>query len=168
MAKKKRINKDLLFVLTAGAICFGLMACVVMFFPAVKLTYESILGTFENEIDGLHAVFGGAITAGNENFQFTITEFSFNVLAFIGYLLPLAAAVLGLLAFKSKSNLINYVAVVLCIVGAILIFLEPTLFVSVNEINEKYVASLLIGPVLGGIFALVSAAFHGGCGYMKK
>lgn len=168
MAKKKKVNKQLLFVLTAAAVCLGFMAFVALFFPAVKMTVEGILGTYSQEVSGIHAVFGGTITEGNEHIQLTVAEYGFNFMAFLGYLLPLIAAALSLLAFKSKGNLLNFVAAGLCLVGAILIFLEPTFFASVNEINEKVVCSLLIGPILGGVFAILAGLFNTGCAVMKK
>lgn len=170
MAKKKVVNKDLLFVLTTAAVCLGFMASVAMFFPAVKLTLNlgSILGEAVTEISGIHAVFGGKITEGNENIQLTIAEYSFNFMTLLGYLLPLVGAGIGLFAFKKKGNLLNYIAALLCIVGAILIFLEPVFFASVNELSEKIKVSLLIGPILGGIFAILSGVFNASCGVLKK
>lgn len=168
MAKKKKVNKELLFVLTTAAVCLGFMAFVAMFFPAVKMTVEGIFGTYSTEVSGIHAVFGGTITEGNEYIQLTVAEYGFNFMAFLGYLLPLLGAVASFLAFKSKGKLLDFVAIGLFVLGAILIFLEPSLFASVNEINEKIVCSLLVGPILGGVFALLAALFNAGCIAMKK
>lgn len=168
MAKKKKVNKDLLFVVTVAAMALGLMAFVAMFFPAVKMTVSGILGTHESEVSGILAVFGGKITEGNEHFQFTVAEYGFNTFAFIGYLLPLLAIPLSYLAFKNKNNLFSFVAIALSLVGAILIFLQPSLFASVNEINENIVCSALVGPILGGIFAILAALANGAVVYLKK
>ena len=169
MAKKKKVNKDLLFVVTVAAMALGLMAFVAMFFPAVKMTFDGgILGTAESEVSGILAVFGGKITEGNEHFQFTVAEYGFNTFAFIGYLLPLLAIPLSYLAFKNKNNLFSFVAIALSLVGAILIFLQPSLFASINEINENVVCSALVGPILGGIFAILAGLANGAVVYLKK
>lgn len=168
MAKKKKVNKDLLFVVTVAAMALGLMAFVAMFLPAVKMTVEGIFGTYESEVSGILAVFGGKITEGNEHFQFTVAEYGFNTFAFIGYLLPLLSIPLSYLAFKDKKNLFSFIAIALSLVGAILIFLQPSLFASVNEINENIVCSALVGPILGGIFAILAALANGAVVYLKK
>ena len=167
MAKKK-VNKDLLFVVTVLAISLSFMAFVTMFFPAVKMTIESIIGTVESEVSGILAVFGGKITEGNDKFQLTVAEYGFNTLVFIGYLLPLLSIPLAYLAFKDKKDLFSFVAIGLALVGAILIFVEPALFASVNEINENIVCSALVGPVLGGIFAILAGLANGAVVYLKK
>lgn len=168
MAKKKKVNKDLLFVVTVAAMALGLMAFVAMFFPAVKMTVEGIFGTYESEVSGILAVFGGKITEGNEHFQFTVAEYGFNTFVFIGYLLPLLSIPLAYLAFKDKKNLFSFIAIALALVGAILIFLQPSLFASVNEINENIVCSALVGPILGVIFAILAALANGAVVYLKK
>ena len=95
-------------------------------------------------------------------------EYGFNTLAFIGYLLPLLSIPLAYLAFKDKKNLFSFVAIGLALVGAILIFVEPALFASVNEINENIVCSALVGPVLGGILAILAGLANGAVVYLKK
>ena len=153
---KKRINKDLLFVLTAGAVCFGFMSFVTVVFPAVKM-----LGM---EVSGVHAVFGGKITNGKEY----SLECKFNFLSLIGYLLPLIASVCGVIFFNSKKPLTHYVLCGLCVIGAIVIFLEPVLFSSVNELDGSLEISLLAGPVIGGLLAIVAGGFNISCGTMKR
>lgn len=167
MAKKKRINREKLLVLTAAAICIGFMATVTMFFPAVKLT-NIYISSITTDVDGLHAVFGGVVSVGNENIQLNITEYLFNPLVFVGYLLPFVGVIFGVVKFDSKNSLVHYVSAGLCVLGAVLIFLEPNLFASVNAISDKFTVSLLIGPILGGILSLISAGFHFGCGYIKR
>jgi hypothetical protein len=166
--QKKRINRDLLFVLTAAAVCFGFMSFVTVVFPAVKMSFEGLIKTYEMEVSGIHAVFGGKVTGGNEYIELTFTEYKFNFLTLFGYLLPLIASIGGVLIFKSKKDLPHYVVAGLCFLGAILIFLEPVLFRSVNEIADSIKVSLLVGPVIGGLLALVAGAFNIGCGVMKR
>ena len=168
MGKKKKVNKELLFVLTTTAVALSFMAFVVVFFPAVKMSVNGIFGTYETEVSGLHAVFGGKITEGNEYIQLTVAEYGFNVLAFVGYLLPLLSIVVSFVAYKSKGKMLHYVAAILCIIGAVLIFLEPTFFATVNEIDENITCSLLIGPILGGIFAILAAMVNAGSSLLKK
>ena len=166
--QKKRINKDLLFVLTAVAVCFGFMAFVTLVFPALKMSYDGIIKTYEMEVSGIHAVFGGKITEGNEYIELTIMEYKFNFLSLLGYLLPLIASIFGVLIFNSKKDLPHYIVGGLCFLGAILIFLEPVFFRSVNEISDSIKVTLLAGPILGGLLALITTGFIIGCGYMKR
>jgi hypothetical protein len=166
MAKKK-INKDLLFVVTVAAMALGLMAFVAMFFPAVKMSTDGLFGAvYEYEVSGIISTFGGIIE--DKNLPFLKKECIFNTLAFIGYLLPLLSIPVAYLAFKDKKNLFSFVAIALSLVGAILIFVEPALFASINEINENIVCSALVGPVLGGIFAILAGLANGAVVYLKK
>ena len=130
--KKQKVNKKVFLVVTIVAAALAFIAFVAMFFPAVNMSVKGILGTYETQVSGLHAVFGGKITEGNEHFQLTVAEYGFNALAFIGYLLPLLSLVIGYFAYKGKGEMFNYIAAILCIVGAILIFLEPTFAIIVS------------------------------------
>ena len=122
MNKKKRINKEHLFLLTTGAVCLAFMAFTTMLFPAVKLAYSS----YSTEVSGLHAVFGGTVA----NVQLAPQKYNFNIISLIGYILPLVAVILGILAFKKEGIILNYVAAILCLVATIIMFLEPTIFVT--------------------------------------
>ena len=69
--QKKRVNKEVLFVLMSAAVCLGFMAFVTVVFPALRINGE--------EVSGVHAVFGG--------------EYKFNFIVLLGYLLPLIGAI---------------------------------------------------------------------------
>lgn len=160
MVKKKRINKEQLFLLTSSAVCLSFMAFTTMLFPAVKLSYSS----FVTEVSGLHAVFGGSV----QNVQLAPTEYNFNFIVLIGYLLPIASLVLSILAFKKEGILLNYIAAILCFLSTIIMFLEPTLFTVFNKVNSNYNVSILFGPVLGGVLAIISGALNLGCVKIKS
>ena len=144
--QKKRINKEVLFVLTSAAVCLGFMAFVTVVFPALKM--DGV------EVSGIHAVFG--------------VEYKFNFLVLFGYLLPLISAVCGVVFFNAKNEIPHYIVSGLCFLGAILIFLEPVLFRSVNEVIETTKITLHAGPVIGGLLAIISGIFNISCGYMKR
>lgn len=168
MAKKKKVNKEVLFLLTSAAVCIAFMGFVVMFFPAVKLTTEILFKTYEVEISGIQAIFGGKLTEGNEVVQLTLAEFNFNIVSLIGYVLLLVSAFISVISFNRNDYLLDIVSTVLCVVAAIVIFLEPTIFASVNQLSENIKCTLLIGPILGGIFALLAAAFNASCINLKR
>ena len=131
-----------------------------MLFPAVKLSYSS----YATEVSGLHAVFGGSVT----NVQLAPNTYNFNIVLLIGYLLPLASLVLSIFAFNKEGIILNYIAAILCLVATIVMFLEPTLFTFFNEVNSNYNVSILFGPVLGGILALISGALNLACVKLKS
>ena len=162
--QKKRINRDLLFVLTAAAVCFGFMAFVTVVFPAVKMNYNGLI----TEVSGIHAVFGGEVSGENEFIELTFKGYKFNFLVFLGYLLPLIAGIIAALVFNSKKELPHYIACGLCFIGAILIFLEPVLFRNVNEIKEMIDINFLAGPIIGGLLAIIASVFNISCGAMKR
>ena len=144
--QKKRINKELLFVLTSAAVCLGFMAFVTVVFPALKMGGA--------EVSGINAVFG--------------VEYKFNFLVLFGYLLPLISAICGVVFFNAKSAIFHYVLSGLCFLGVILIFLEPVLFRSVNAIENMVEITLHAGPIIGGLLTVISGIFHISCGYMKR
>ena len=143
------------------------MAFVTMFFPAVKMSVEGIISN-NTEVSGLQALFGGKIIEENQFIQLTVFQLRFNPVAFIGYLLPFLSIVVSFIAFKVKGMLAHFIAAILCIIGAVLIFLEPTFFATINEINENITCSLLIGPILGGIFAILAGMVNAGSSLLKK
>ena len=144
--QKKRINKELLFVLMSAAVCLGFMAFVTVVFPALKM--DGV------EVSGVNAVFG--------------VGFKFNFLILLGYLFPLISVICGVVFFNAKSEVPHYISSVLCFLGVIIIFLEPVLFRSVNVIVNTVEITLHAGPIIGGLLAIVSGIFHISCGYMKR
>ena len=151
--KNKRINKELLFVLTAGLVCFSFMAFVVMVFPALKINGENI------KIDGIQAIFGGEVTEG--------VETKFNLLSMIGYFLPALAVITSILAFKTKTIIFDIVTMFFVLAGGVLIILEPTIFKTVNQIASEIKVSYLIGPIFGIIFSTISMIFSISCIRLK-
>lgn len=146
---KKRINREQLFVLTAGAVCFAFMAFVVMVFPAVKLSGLDL------KVDGIQAIFGGETDKG--------LKFNFNIILLIGYLLPLVAVVTGIYAYRSDKILLDIITISCVLVGAIIMALEPTLFKLFNEIPANVKASYAAGPIFGMVCSAISLIFSIGC-----
>ena len=146
--KGKRYNKETVFLLTAGSVCLAFMAFTTMVFPALnwKVDFQEL------EISGIFAVFGGNIY---ENY-----ELKFNVLSLFGYLLAFVAVVLNLKAFDKKENTLHYASMIVCLLSSIIIFIEPVIVSLVNNISDL---SLGIGPILGGIFMLISLVLNIGC-----
>ena len=144
--QKRRINKEMLFVLTSAAVCIGFMAFVTVVFPALKMNGETV--------SGINAGFG--------------VEYKFNFLVLLGYLLPLISVIFGVVFFNAKNEIPHYVAAGLCFIGAILIFLEPVLFTSINTIGKAIKVTLHAGPVMGGLLAIISGVFNISCGVMKR
>lgn len=164
---KKRINKELLMVLTAGAICFAVMSFFAMFLPAVKLTLSFGSLTKEIEVLGTNAIFGEELSFELQTI-FGKTEWLFNSVPFAGYVFVLVSAIFALVAFKKDGSFLNVLAIVLGVVGAVLIFSEPSSFADLNEIHSKVQVTSLIGPILGGIFAVATVGFNIGCCVIKN
>lgn len=144
----KKINKELLFVVTTAAVCCGFMVFTVMFFPAVVVNGITI--------DGLNAIFGANIEG--------VGKLNFNLLGLIGYLLSAVSIYFSFKSFNVKSNLYSYIAVIVSLLSALLIILEPLTFTLVNGINS----SLAFGPVLGCVLAIIVAICNGMCITIKN
>lgn len=149
---KKRINRELLFVLTSGAVCFAFMAFLVMVFPAVRLS----LGNYK--VTGIEAVFGGEVQG---------IKFNFNLLSFIGYMLAFVVVITSILAYKNTTIIFDIITIALTVIVGVLIALEPVLFRSVNQIVSEIKISYLIGPILGMIFSVISLIFSISCIRLK-
>ena len=144
--KKKRINKELLFVLTSGVVCFSFMTFILMVFPAVRLP--------EYKVQGIEAIFGGATEEG--------LKFKFNLLSFVGYLLPFIVIIISIIGFKTQKILFDIITMILIVISGVLIALQPTIFISVNELSDVAVG-YLIGPILGIVFSVISMIFSISC-----
>lgn len=168
MVKKKRINKEQLFLLTSSAVCFAFMAFTTMLFPVARLS----AGDFIIDISGLHAVYGGKVTLE----YLGSYEYKFNIVLFIGYLLPIISLVLSVLAFKKEGRTFNFIAAILCFIAALIMFSELLLFQVFNShfINDFFTVAInpniaiSFGPILGGVLALISGLLNLGCFKLKS
>ena len=141
--------------LIAGVIL--IIAAVMIFLPGVVQRTPSPLGDLTVEYSGLQAVFG----------QSEDPKLKFNVGVFIGWMFVLGAGVMSLIgALNKKLGILVLVGAGVAIAGSVLVFLEAVLFKSVNDfsgiLNTTY--NLGVGPILGGIFAIIGASAAGYAG----
>ena len=153
---KKRINKETLFLITSFVVCFSLVSFMCLVFPGVKVT-NALSSTFGGvKVDGIKAVFGGTVTAEINKVMVTVYETKFNFFSLLGYLLPVVGGVFAIFGLK-KLNLLHFlIASAFCIVGGVLILFEAEIFRSVNDLLEYETVTLLFGPIMGGITAIVA------------
>lgn len=152
MNKKKRINKEYLFLFTTGAVCLAFMAFTIMLFPAVIITS----GENSYEVSGVFAIFGQVVT--DEKLGELV--FNFNPINLVGYLLPLLAVVLSVLAFKQEGLILNIISAILCVVASVTMFLEPVFFQLINPYYANYEVVISFGPIAAGILSLLSAVIN--------
>lgn len=148
---KKRINKEALFLLTSVVVCVALVNFMCLVFPALKLTPKLFGGQTVIKVEGIDAVFGGEITINNIN----ILKMKFNFISLLGYIFPLAGAVLVIIGLKKTNPIMYYLAGSLCILGGITTLLEGFIFNQINNLEEIKV-SLLAGPIIGGVCGLIA------------
>lgn len=90
----------------------------------------------------------------------------------IGFALMLVAALAILFSLFANEKLSKYAkvaAVLMLIVGAILVFLTKTLWLSFNEVPSEAAGYYVlgIGPIIGGILAIVSSVCVVGSKFVK-
>ena len=149
MAKKK-VNY---YIPGAIALLLGIATFCMMFLNAV--TYTDKLGLTEFSIKGSQLVFGDKL----ENFD--VETLKFNIMTLLGFALPLIGGVLALLF---KNGLITKIVTTACfVVGAVFLF-STTGFTAISltqdvkdVITLAYDEKLAVGPILGGIFAILGA-----------
>jgi hypothetical protein len=156
---KKRFNKDAFLLATFILFSLSLCALFAMTLPGVELSY------FENKIkiDGLFAVFGGQYKA--EDRIGLVTYFlDFNLISLLGYSLPIIGSVVGIFAFRKANKILYFISGILCLIGGVLIFLEPMFFIYANNYPNTHHAALLVGPIIGGITSSLAGLIGIGCG----
>lgn len=154
----KRINKEALFVLTAFIISFAFVNFICIALPALKVTYETSSFLIEGKVEGLVATFGGTISNGSTTNNFNLLNAKYNSISLFGYLFPLLACIIALVAYAKKNQILYYFTGVICLVCGIITLLEGVIFSSVNNIaSYGYEVSLLLGPIIGGICGVLSA-----------
>ena len=120
------------------------------------VTYTGKLWLTEFTLKGTPLAFGDKL----ENFD--VETLTFNIMTLLAFVLPLAG---GVVALITKNGLISkIVSVALFVVGAALLF-STTGFTAISMTQETkdallviYNESLAIGPLLGGVFAIIGAA----------
>lgn len=167
MAKKKKKSEKRM-ALSAIAALFALLAVCMMFVKAVSVVSgETELQSFT----GWQISFGHSETVFNS--KVAILNFSFMNL--LPYLLMLGALVVSILNMLGKNSfLLNVIAAALGIVAAIFFFsatayiavagTEGSSFLSgiwksiIDALKDSENMKLAIGSILGGVFAILSAA----------
>lgn len=134
------------------AIVLGVLAIIMIFLPALKLTAGSESETYS----GLKATFGYKESYGG--ISVTIFKFSFgNLLTYILVIVGIVFAVLAMLGKLGKIAAI--VAAVAFLVAGILFFLATKMISGAEGVSETIDAygSLGIGAILGGIICIIAA-----------
>lgn len=155
---KKRFNKDAFLLATFILFSLSLCALFAMTLPGVELSYKNASDS-NIKIDGLFVVFGG-----EPEIRGVVYYFRFNLISLLSYLLPIIGSVIGIFAFKKANKILYFISGILCFIGGILIFMEPLFFIYVNHFQFTFNASLLFGPIIGAIFAMISGLIGIGCG----
>ncbi len=152
MAKKGKYG---MYIAGGIALLFGILAFCMMFLDAV--TYTGKLGFTEFSITGSQLAFGDKLEQGS----FEVETLKFNIMTLLGFALPLIGGVLALLF---KNGLITKIVTTACfVVGAVFLF-STTGFTAISltqdgkdAIMTLYEEKLAVGPIIGGIFAILGA-----------
>lgn len=166
---KISIKKTLLF----AAAFFGLAAFIMFFLSPLAFNLDfGMLGKSTTNLKFSEVYFNSTIEIEGLKLGETVGA----TLSIIGYLLILLNAVLfALLGLgkvkKGKKAKVNYLSLVVCIpalVGVLFVFLTKSNWISANELKDSAeLYSLGIGPILGGVFGLLSA-IAGAFGLLSK
>ena len=158
MAKKGKYG---IYIAGGIALLFGILAFCMMFLDAVTYTGKAF-GT-QVSLTGSLLAFGGEVKIEDfGSLAFPIKNLSFNIMVTLAFFLPLIGGVLALLF---KNGLITKIVTTACfVVGAVFMF-STTGFVSIGMeegvastiAEEGYAVKLAVGPILGGIFAILGA-----------
>ncbi len=152
MAKKAKYG---MYIAGGIALILGIAAFCMMFLNAV--TYTGKLGLTEFSIKGSQLAFGDKL----ENGSFEAETLKFNIMTLLGFALPLVGGVLALLF---KNGLITKIVTTACfVVGAVFLF-STTGFTAISLTQDVkdavllvYDESLAVGPIIGGILAILGA-----------
>lgn len=129
----------------------AVLAGLCVFLPAVQLKVVILGATVLGDpIPGLIAAFGG---------EFNSTTYDFNIGAVLGFVAALAGGLLLILG--SKLRLLRIIGAGVGLVGAILIFLSGVFFAGVNGGLDTENVVMLVGPILGGILAILGSVLGG-------
>lgn len=163
MAKKK--NKTQSLAVGAIALFFGVLAlCLGGFLAAVKV------GGGDSTLTGFQAAFGYSVKTDVVISTIVTEVCTFNFMIMLALFLPVIGGVLAI--FKGK--LFGFLALVVFVVGAILMFLIPTLVKStlvtagisdwigsVTGTDASVPTALGIGAIIGGVLSVLGALTAG-------
>ena len=158
MAKKGKYG---IYIAGGIALLFGILAFCMMFLDAV--TYTGKIAGSQVNLAGSLLAFGGEVEIKDfGSLAFPFKTLSFNIMVTLAFFLPLVGGVLALLF---KNGLIAKIVTTACfVVGAVFMF-STTGFVSIGMeegvastiTEEGYTVKLAVGPIIGGIFAILGA-----------
>ena len=137
----------------------GLASACMIFLNAFNITVTFDLGLFGKSVKtynytGVQSAFGYIERVEESNIL--VEHLTFNLLVFLGFLLPILAVVATLL-FKNNKKL-SVVGILLFIASAIMVFLSiNSMPNSIVNYDEKYYSvSVGIGVILSGIFSALA------------
>ena len=148
MARKRR-KKDYLYSYGIFGVLLFTALTVGMAFVENVVTSVPVIGTEIGSYTGFQIIFGYNV----ENTELAVLNFSIGAL--IAYLLPIAGFVLALIANKG-SMLINGLALLLFIAGAVMLFLMPNFVVTASG-TSIFDRSLAIGAIIAAISSILAA-----------
>lgn len=154
------MKKIFLIILKIFLILFAIAVFISMFLPVMSFVYIIHRHYIIFTVPGYLGTFGGHI---QHSIIYIRTDYEFNVIPFLGYILPMLSIIPLYIGYKFKKKILIILPILLCLIGAVCIYLEPTLFLSINNITlqEEANMTILIGPKLGVIFAAMTALFNG-------
>ena len=152
MAKKGKYG---MYIAGGIALLFGILAFCMMFLDAVTYTGKAFGSEFS--FTGSQLAFGDKLEEG----AVEVETLKFNIMTLLGFALPLIGGVLALLF---KNGLITKIVTTACfVVGAVFLF-STTGFTAISLTQDvkdlitlAYDEKLAVGPILGGIFAILGA-----------
>ena len=148
MARKRR-KKDYLYSYGIFGVLLFTALAVGMAFVENVVTSVPVIGTEIGSYTGFQIIFGYNV----ENTELAVLNFSIGAL--IAYLLPIAGFVLALIANKG-SMLINGLALLLFIAGAVMLFLMPNFVVTASG-TSIFDRSLAVGAIIAAISSILAA-----------
>ena len=146
---RKRRKKDYLYSYGIFGVLLFTALTVGMAFVENVVTSVPVVGTEIGSYTGFQIIFGYNV----ENTELAVLNFSIGAL--IAYLLPIAGFVLALIANKG-SMLINGLALLLFIAGAVMLFLMPNFVVTASG-TSIFDRSLAVGAIIAAISSILAA-----------
>ena len=154
------MKKIFLIILKIFLILFAIAVFISMFLPVMSYEISCFDINIIFTVPGYLGTFGGKL---QHHVIFVRTDYNLNIIPLIGYILPTLSIITLYFGYKFKKKLLIILPIILCIIAAIFIYLQPTLYFLVNNMSLQEGANMtiLIGPKLGVIFAAMTALFNG-------
>lgn len=151
MAKRKSKSKNHL-IFTAIACLFGLAAVLMMFAPAV------VIPDSETSYTGVQTAFGYTKTYGVGPLEGAVKILDMNILALIGYMLPIVGIIV--LAISGRSSMLSFIGAAVFIASGVCAFLMvetfPKTVIGSDYVDTTGAWALGIGAILSGAFSCLA------------